>query len=92
MTASDFWTTRAKKAIESGYEPGNPWEDLLRRSVQRCRPKLVEELGDEFAAYLQVRTADAMRLYDRLIEQGTPEDVAHELAMADLLPVHLDDE
>ena len=65
---------------------------MFRRSVERCRPKLVEELGDEFEAYLQVRTADAMRMYDGLIEQGTPAEVARELAIVDLLPFDLDDE
>ena len=86
MTTEDFWTPKADKPIALGHEPGNPWEELFRRSVEQCWRKVVEELGEQFEAYLQVPTADAMRMYDRLIEQGMLQAIAPELALADLLP------
>lgn len=79
------WQKWAAEARKAGYEPGGEWENLLRKSVRRARPKLVKELGDDFEAYLQVQAARAERQYRMLIEQGTPPDIAAELARSELL-------
>lgn len=82
----DFdWKQRAKEVIAAGYVPGGEWENLLRNSMKRARRKLVKELGDEFEAYLQVQTARALDQYRMMTEQGTPPDIARELALSELL-------
>src|SRR5262245_35618249 len=64
------WTQRARLAREQGYLPGNPWERLLRRTIERTRPYLLRQLGPEAESYLQVRVAGAMELAERLEDRG----------------------
>jgi hypothetical protein len=50
------WKTRAKAAVKAGYIPGNAWERMLARHLNRLFPEKVAELqktGD-LEAYLRV--------------------------------------
>jgi hypothetical protein len=79
------WAQRAAEAVKAGYLPGNSWEGMLRRSLERTRPELVKELGSELKAYLQVQVASALDLLERLESQGTPPEAAREAALKQLL-------
>jgi hypothetical protein len=79
------WPERAAEARAAGDLPGNGWELMPRRSLERTRPELLADLAPEVKAYLEVRTASAMDLAERLEDQGTSPEVARELAMAQLL-------
>src|SRR5262245_37988625 len=77
------WKARAERARQEGYLAGNSWERMLERSLRRTRPSLVAELeqSHELPEYLQVMTHRAMSLAESLEDQGTPPEVARELAM-----------
>ena len=79
---------KAKAAALKDYPAGNPWEQMLRRALLRANPRLVGELAatKDLEPYLRVMTAGAMDYADQLEKQGTPPDVARELAMEYLLP------
>lgn len=79
------WQEKAKEAVDQSYQPGNNWESMLRRHLNRCFPDLVKELGDDLEAYLRATTFEAMLMCERLEDQGTPTDVAEELARDQLL-------
>jgi hypothetical protein len=55
-----YWQSRAQEAIAAGYMPGNQWERMLGRALQRSRPELVQELGSDLEAYLQTMTWQAI--------------------------------
>ena len=82
------WNQRAEEAIQAGYEPGGPWEMMLKRHMMSCFPALVAELEatGSFVPYLQTMTASAKDLYATMLEQGTKPMAARELAMDRLLP------
>ena len=84
-TTPSFWTERAEAARQAGYIAGE-WEHLLRCSLQRARPELVEELAEDLDAYIVVQVDRVQRLYASLTAEGTPPDVARELAMSELFP------
>jgi hypothetical protein len=82
------WQKAAKQAIANGYQPGNAWESLLRKSLERSRPELIQALGKELEHYLQAKTARAQEMYETMVsDQGMPGEVARELAMNELLEV-----
>ena len=80
------WRQKADEAVNQGYMPGNAWERELGRHLESLFPQLVKELGKDLEAYCQVQTWEAMELADRLENQGTPPDVARDLAREQLLP------
>jgi hypothetical protein len=81
-----IWQESAEKARDEGYTPGGAWENLLRKSLQRSRPALVEELGDDLENYIQTQTARALEMYVTMVsDQGMNAEVARELAMDELL-------
>jgi hypothetical protein len=82
------WQRVAKQAIANGYQPGNAWETILRKSLERNRPELVKQLGNNLEHYLQAKTSRAQEMYETMVsEQGMPGEVARELAMNELLEV-----
>ena len=83
--AASNWKATAAKFLKDGYQPGNAWETRLRRSLEASNPSLLKELGPDLTPYLQVRTARALAMYERLTDQGTDPETARELAMHDLL-------
>lgn len=85
------WQRMAAEAIENGYQPGNSWERSLKRHLERLFPELVKELGSDLESYLQVQTHDAMDLATRLEDEGTPPQMARELAMQRLYPTPEDE-
>lgn len=85
------WKALADKAVEEGYQPGNEWEAMLRRHLNRCFPERVKELGPNLESYLRAATFEAMLFAERLEEQGTPNQDAEELALRQLLPTAPDE-
>ncbi len=79
------WKRWAAEAVKSGYQVGNLWEREFRRHLERHRPDLAKELGKELEAYCQVMTARAMASAEKLEDQGTPPQMARELARQELL-------
>ncbi len=82
------WRERAAKAIEDGYLPGNNWEDMLLKHLRANEPakvKQLEEAGD-LEAYVTTLVADAVEMNQRLRDDGTPPETAHELALEHLFP------
>lgn len=81
------WAQQAQAILAKGegYQKGNQWEGMLRRSLQRTNPQLVKELGNDLDNYLIVRTWGAMDLANRLEDQGTPPETARSLAINELL-------
>lgn len=79
------WQEKAKEAVEQGYQPGNNWEAMLGRHLNRCFPDLVKELGKDLQAYLRAATFEAMLFCEKLEDQGTPNQTAEELALQQLL-------
>jgi hypothetical protein len=77
------WQQRAKQAMEQGYQPGN-WQAMLHEHLTRYFPELVQELGKDLEAYLKATTFEAVRMCERLEEQGTPNQTAEELALSQL--------
>ena len=94
MAKARDWKALAAEALKQGYLKNNPWERMLRRHLLRLFPELVEELQQErsLEAYLQAQTYDAMCYAERLEDQGTPPEVARELALERLLPRPADEE
>jgi hypothetical protein len=80
------WTERAEK-IGNEYIRGNAWQNSLRRHLELNFPALVKELGEELDDYCIVTTADAIHLYNDLLDDGVDGETASELAMARLLLV-----
>jgi hypothetical protein len=80
-----FWKTRAEELIRRGYQPGNQWEKELGRSLKAGRPEFVAELGGELNHYLQVMSSQAMEMFNRMVQQGTPPDVAKEVVREEFL-------
>lgn len=85
-TNKSDWKARAAQAKKEGYLPGNPWEKMLQRHLERLFPLLVKELGPDLKPYCQTMTSEAMDLADKLENQGTDPETARELAMDRLLP------
>lgn len=90
-TTKTNWQQAAETALQEGYRPGNAWERMLDRHVQRFLPELRAELAQDYQAYLQVTTHGAKELYHRLLDEGSDPMAARELAMAQLLPVPEDE-
>ncbi|HEV3440621.1 MAG TPA: hypothetical protein VG122_24915 [Gemmata sp.] len=86
IAPKSIWKEAAEKAKADNYQPGNAWESILRKSLQRSKPELVQELGPDLENYLITKTARAQEMYRTMTcDQGMPADVAKELAMAELL-------
>ena len=83
------WTELAAQAVKEGYAP-NAWESLLKRTLERCRPKLVAELGSDLDAYVRTRSARAVKQFEMLTDQGTDPQTAQDLVRSDLLEVGSD--
>jgi hypothetical protein len=83
------WKRWAKDLMDKGHQRNVQWEIMLKNHLRRCFPDLLAELQAEriVAPYLIVKTASAMELANRLMDQGTPPDTARSLALEELLPV-----
>ena len=86
------WKESADRARAEGYPAGNPWEGWLSQHLRRLFPELSRELGAELPDYLVSQTWSAMKLASFLESQGSPPDVAQELALERLLPRSADEE
>lgn len=75
------WQEMAAQAIADGYSPGNPYEENLRASLD---PAKAQELGEDLEPWLQVTTADALKLADEMMEAGEPPELALEAAKEQL--------
>jgi len=80
------WQTRSDELVKLGFPRGRPWESQLKTHLEGNFPQLVKELGKSLPAYLHTRASEASEMYETLTEQGTPPEVARELALKDLLP------
>jgi hypothetical protein len=80
------WAERAAEAKEEGYDSGGRLEFVLERHLKANFPEKVVELGGDLKSYLETMVWDAMMLWERLEDEGTPLQMAKELAMEHLLP------
>lgn len=84
------WQEHAAKAKQEGYLAGNQWEVRRLGYLQQNEPDLVAEPEEEgegtLLAHVQSEVWDAMKLQSRLMDEGTPQLTAQELALAQLFP------
>lgn len=87
-TEESYWKKPAAAARADGYVKGNSWEKMLREHLRTNRQNLMKELmeSQELEDYVTVKTYRALQSYQRLISQGTPPDMAEELAREELFP------
>jgi hypothetical protein len=77
----------ARQLVREGYPLGNDWEGMLRRSLPEASPQLFSELTKTkgLETFLVRQTSRALGQYETMVAQGTPELMAKELVLTELL-------
>lgn len=82
-----YWKQLAAKAKD--LPPiDHPWAVLIESTIMADLPELYQELlgSGELEPFVQLKTADAIAEYERLVKDGTAADIAQELAVDSIMP------